>query len=91
MNVNLYVIYDRVAESVQGGVHCFPHDAVAVRFFRDVMDAPDTSLNKHPQDYDLLGIGQFDVSVPCVLPEVSRTILTGASIVAMRSDSGVSV
>ena len=86
MIINLYVVFDRVAESVQGGVHCFPHDAVAVRFFRDVMDAPDTSLSKHPADYDLLCLGSLDNDGPALVSLVTRTVLTGASIVAIRSD-----
>jgi len=85
MTLNLYVVYDLVAQAVQGGVHCFPADAVAIRFFRDVMDAPDTSLNKHPEDYDLLCVGSLSSEGPRVFGDEVRTILTGASIVAVRS------
>jgi hypothetical protein len=90
MTVNIYVVYDTVAQSVQGGVHCFPHDAVAIRFFRDVMDAPDTSLNKHPGDYDLLCVGTLNSEGPSLFGFEVRTILTGASIVTVRSE-GVSL
>lgn len=85
MTVNIYVVYDLVAQSVQGGVHCFPHDAVAIRFFRDVMDASDTSLNKHPEDYDLLCVGSLNSEGPSLFGGEVRTIMTGASIVAVRS------
>jgi len=86
MIANVYAVFDRVSESVQGGVHVFPHDAVAVRFFRDVMDAPDTSLAKHPADYDLVCLGSLDSETPALVSLVTRTVLTGASIVAMRSN-----
>lgn len=85
MMLNVYCVFDRVAESVQGGVHVFPLDAVAIRFFRDVMDAPDTSLAKHPEDYDLICLGFLESEGPALVSVGPRTVLTGASIVAMRS------
>jgi len=85
MTLGLYTIWDKVAESVQGGVHVFPHDAVAIRFFRDIMDAPDTSLAKHPEDYELHCVGSFLPGADCVRSEPSRVLLTGAALVAARS------
>jgi hypothetical protein len=83
VKVGIYAVYDRVAESVQGGLHCFPHDAIACRFFRDVVEAPDTQVNKHPADYDLVSLGVLDAQVPCLELESVRVVLAGASVLAM--------
>lgn len=60
MKRTLYAIYDAKAGDIVGGIHIFPADAVAIRFFGDV--AGDTAngqnmIAKHPEDFELIRLG----------------------------------
>lgn len=57
---NLYVVLDKVAETVMGQVLAFPNDTTAVRYFADVASQKDTIVAKHLTDYELRRIGSID-------------------------------
>lgn len=73
----IYAIYDNVAEAIIGGLHLHAHAAPAIRMFGDVATLPNSQIQLHPSDFDLLLLGVLneDNSIsPC-----KETILTGAT------------
>lgn len=60
MQKNLYVVIDKVAETVMGQLLAFPNDTTAVRYFADVASQKDTIVSKHLQDYELRRVGSID-------------------------------
>lgn len=54
-----------------------PHRNVAVRDFTDEVNRadPNNPLHKHPDDFDLYVLGQFDDSTGTFIVEVSPTVL----------------
>lgn len=57
---NLYVVYDKLAQTTMGQILAFPNDASAVRYFVDVASGKDTIVNKHLGDYELRRVGQIE-------------------------------
>lgn len=61
MTNNIYAVKDKKAEAFIPQLITHSHDAVAVRFFTDMLRDPQTALAKHPEDYDLYRLGQVDL------------------------------
>jgi hypothetical protein len=57
----LIAIYDLKAQ-LYGKPVCVVSDASAIRSFGDAVNDPQTEYNKHPEDYILFNIGQYDDS-----------------------------
>lgn len=53
----VYAILDTVSDMILGGLHLFPHDAPAIRFFGDLCGDPQTQLGRHPKDHALVNMG----------------------------------
>jgi len=64
-----------------------PHRNIAVRDFTDEVNrsAPDNALNKHPDDFDLYLLGQFDDSNGAFIREGQPTVLVRAKDVVQSS------
>jgi hypothetical protein len=64
-----------------------PHRNIAVRDFTDEVNrsSPDNALNKHPDDFDLYLLGQFDDSNGAFIREGSPTVLVRAKDVVSSS------
>lgn len=56
-NNTIYAIYDNVAKAIVGMLTLHKHEASAVRMYADIASMPDSQLNKHPQDFDLVRLG----------------------------------
>lgn len=72
----LYVVYDKVADTIIGGIVQENNDAPAMRAFSDALGTPDSILAKHPEDYALLHIGEIRPSGE-IIPCDPQTIITG--------------
>lgn len=78
--IQLFQIYDTVAQQVIGPIIPAPQAAPAVRHFVDLLKDKTTTLAQHPSDYVLLRIGTQDEltgSIDPLLPPVA--VLTGAA------------
>ena len=64
-----------------------PHRNVAVRDFTDEINraAADNPLNKHPDDFDLYLLGQFDDTVGSFIREGAPTVLVRGKDVVQTS------
>lgn len=83
--MKVYAIRDLVANALVGGLHLFAHDAPAVRFFGDIASDPQTMIARHPADYDLICIGQYNEDTYSLTPERVEIVITGAAYHAAHS------
>ena len=66
MKVNIYTIYDKIAEEC-GPVYQAKNDVVAYRAFKSLIgDTP----NVNPNDYDVYCLGLFDTESRFFVPEL---------------------
>lgn len=57
---NVYAILDNKAKAIIGGLQLHSHEAAAIRTFTDIATTPNTMLQKHPEDFDLICLGHLD-------------------------------
>lgn len=82
MIIKYYSIYDRKALIFMPPFHALT-DAAAVRSVQDAMEDPQTSLHRHPDDFVLFAVGEFDDAKGYyAAPEVVRHVVDVASLVA---------
>lgn len=84
--IQLYQLYDLVAQQVIGPLIPCPHQAPAVRHFVDLLRDSKTVLAAHPADYALLYVGMQDETTGILVP-LSRPqpTLTGAAWLASQN------
>lgn len=72
MIIQMYTIYDKKAKTFQHPF-CSPNRATMMRTITDNLQRnPEGLLSKYPEDYDLIGLGTFDVSsAEIVVPDKS--------------------
>ncbi|WNK13764.1 MAG: nonstructural protein [Microvirus sp.] len=59
--LQIVALWDNAVEAF-GTPFFVPHIGSAVRSFTDEVRNPDSQINKHPDDYELHHIGEFDPS-----------------------------
>lgn len=58
----LCCVRDVPAQSIIGIPMLFPHVAVAVRWFTDLLSDPAGIVSKHPRDYEMVHYADYDES-----------------------------
>ena len=77
-------IVDRLAMDITtGSVTTVPHAAVAIRFFGDVLTHPESSLGKHPEDYELVQLAVLNDDL--TVTPAKEILLTGAQWLAAQA------
>lgn len=64
----LFSVYDKVAETLIGGIVQESTEAPAIRAFYDALAAPSSGLGAHPDDYVLYELGELNVNTGLILP-----------------------
>ncbi|WNK14963.1 MAG: nonstructural protein [Microvirus sp.] len=67
MILRMFAIYDSKACAF-GQPHVALTDSEAVRSFLDITSDRETSYGRHPEDYDLWFIGEFDTATSLLTP-----------------------
>lgn len=81
----IYAIYDTAAAMTIGGLHLFRHDAAAIRLFTDIAEMKDSTLGKHPEDFDLRCLGELNEDSCEISPAfTAEIILTGKQWAAVH-------
>lgn len=62
-------------------------EQMAIRAFSDLVNDPNTSVNKHPEDYALYVVGMFDDSTGVIEAVQPKCLVTAAS--CLRPPSAV--
>lgn len=68
MKLGMYAVLD-VKAKAHISPFCLPNDEMALRAFADCTNDADHMFCKHPQDYLLYRVGEFDVESGMVTPE----------------------
>lgn len=90
---NIYAIRDNVAKTITVGLHLFPADAAAVRFFGDIASDPNTNIARHVGDYDLVRLGSLDDEDCILIPDSSDdaiVVITGSGWKAAQAPAEAS-
>ena len=67
MKTQAFAVHDRAAE-VYNPPMFLPAKGQAIRQFDDLANNPDSPINKHPEDYTLYHIGEFDDETALLTP-----------------------
>lgn len=87
---NVYIVWDKIANDMIGGLMTFKADAPAVRAFVDGLTTRGSILQTHPQDFALVHIGQIirEMSGTIRLHETQHVVtLDGAAWLASQQTS----
>ncbi len=76
MKYKIYTTYDSKSESYTLPFY-YPLDAQAIRTFTDWVNDPDHPFGKHPEDYTLFSIGEYDATMATVTQEKIISIGNG--------------
>jgi len=82
MKVRIYGFHDRAASSFIGdtaGLVLFKHDAVALRQFGDLCRQEGSIFAKHPADFELISLGEFDTDTGIIEPWAAPAVLATAA------------
>lgn len=58
----------------------------AMRSFSDEINSKESTLNKHPDDYDLYHIGDYDQDTGLITPKQPEMIAVGKNLIINRSE-----
>lgn len=80
MKQNLYSVFDRKT-GIYSPPMAFPAVGAAVRMFTDEVNGGQSLIGKHPEDYDLYHVGEFDDNTAQLEPLVSASlVVAGLSV-----------
>lgn len=89
MKVRIYGFHDRASQSFIGdtaGLVLFKHDAVAIRTFGDLCRQEGSIFAKHPQDYELISLGEFDTESGIIEAWAAPAVVaTAAQVLEVKS------
>lgn len=86
MSKHLYQVFDKCSGCVVGPILAEPHAAPAIRQFHDALASPGSVLGSHPEDFDLLELGEINdkgLILP-VLGDSPLIVATGAAWAAAK-------
>lgn len=85
MKLSAYSIYDFKALQYHTPYFCVA-DGVAVRLFQDLVQDPQSNISRHPTDYSLWYLGEYDDRKGSMEPvSPLRHVVDGAALVSQQS------
>jgi hypothetical protein len=82
MRLNVYTIFDTATGAYMRPFY-MQSDGQATRAFKDLAVAADHEIGKHPEDYSLWRIGQFNDNKGELVPEDRECLATALELVAV--------
>lgn len=80
MMTKMFSVFD--SKAVVFGLPIFvPTKGAAIRSFSDVANDPKSSIGKHPEDYSLFYLGEFDDSTGSFHPVLPESLLTASAVI----------
>lgn len=80
MKTKVYSLFD-VKAAVYGTPFFMQNDSMATRSFADLVNDKQTMVNRHPEDFTLHGVGQFDDDKGLLEGMTPWIVATAASLV----------
>lgn len=85
MRLKVYSIYDSVARMYDRPM-CFRNDEEAKRSFIDLVENDQTVLARHPSNFSLVSIGEFDDSDASLRPQDNvYTVMTAIEVAGAKA------
>lgn len=87
MNMRLYSILDSKAASF-GVPHFSQTDSSAIRTFSDAVNDPsnpNNQWNRHPEDFSMYFVGEFDEETGELFPALPRSLVTASALKAVST------
>lgn len=81
MKIKLYSIMDAKLATF-GSIHQSLTDSAAVRQFADVIQDKNNFISKHPEDFSLYRIGEYDDETGNLIPSVPQALVTASSLLS---------
>lgn len=81
MILQMYSIFDSAAAAYLRPFYC-QTDGEALRAFTDIATDADHNIGKHPEDYSLYRVGQFDDNKGKLVPLDKECLATAQEVVA---------
>lgn len=79
MNLNVYSLFDQAAEAFTQPF--FLHnDGLAIRAFQDNVNAPDTNVGQHPEQFTLFKLGSYNDTNGELSPITPTSIALGVEL-----------
>lgn len=78
---NIYVLYDRAAENALRPFMIHKNDVVPLRETTDLANNPESVINRHAKDFELIHIGQVDCETLQLVPMQPRLVATALDLV----------
>lgn len=75
----LYAVYDKVAGELFGGIVQEPREAPAIRAFYDALGDKQGPFASHPDDYQLLELGELETETGLILPVLGESPIVVAT------------
>lgn len=75
----LFAVYDKVAQTIIGGIAQEAHAAPAIRAFYDALNNPQAGLQQHADDFILFELGELDITTGLILPVLGESPITIAT------------
>lgn len=76
--MRLFQIFDKRAQQVIGNIIAYRHPAAAVRVFTDALQNKDSIISQHPEDFDLIELGEQDDETGVITAAtIPQTVLSG--------------
>lgn len=91
MKIGIYTVRDLVAQSFLGGLQLHKHPAPAIRTFADAAKAPETLINQHLDDFELVRVGWLDSETLEIEPDFAVVMAGTALNAAQTATTGDSV
>lgn len=82
MTARIYGFHDKKAQAFIGdaaGLVLLKNDVVALRQFADLCKQPDSMFARHPEDYELVSLGEFDSETGVITPWAAPSVLGTAA------------
>lgn len=85
MKLSGYTIYDFKALTYHSPFFCVA-DGVATRMFSDLVNDRQSNISRHPTDYSLWYIGEYDDRAGAMVPASPlRHVIDGAACIAVQA------
>lgn len=80
MKTKCYSVFDTKA-AVFGAPFFSPKDGLAVRMFTDLVNDRSTTVGRHPEDFTLYVVGEFDDETGTIASQKPVALVTASSLV----------
>lgn len=87
--MNIYAIKDAKLGAYEN-LMTIKTDGVAIRLFGQEANNPQSTLNKHPADYDLYRIGRWDDRTGMLHPQEPELVIRAIQLIATEGEQHAS-